>query len=93
MQEAAEQCGVPVVTWESTLAFGAANPTDPTPGSRESLCTIMYTSGTTGDPKGVEISHRAALATCGALEAYLRHFDLRVGCALCLSMSQAGDTR
>ncbi|MGZ8177290.1 AMP-dependent synthetase/ligase [Williamsia sp. SKLECPSW1] len=29
---------------------------------REDICHIIYTSGTTGTPKGVELSHRSALA-------------------------------
>lgn len=29
---------------------------------REDICQVIYTSGTTGRPKGVELSHRSALA-------------------------------
>jgi acyl-coenzyme A synthetase/AMP-(fatty) acid ligase len=81
MQEAAEQCGIPVVTWEAMLAFGESSPAPPTPGNLDSLCTIMYTSGTTGEPKGVEITHRAVLATIGALHRLLLVLDFDLGCA------------
>lgn len=81
LQEAAEKSGVPLVTFDNMLDFGKSNPTEPTPGDTDSLCTIMYTSGTTGDPKGVEISHRAVLATVGALARLLQELKLQLGCA------------
>ncbi|KAL6046229.1 medium-chain fatty acid-CoA ligase faa2 [Balamuthia mandrillaris] len=37
----------------------------PTPGD---LCTIMYTSGTTGSPKGVTLTHQNIVAMMGAAE-------------------------
>jgi acyl-CoA synthetase (AMP-forming)/AMP-acid ligase II len=40
--------------------FGHTRPVDP-----ESIACILYTSGTTGRPKGVRLSHRAIVATVG----------------------------
>ena len=39
---------------------------DPVPPAPEDLCCIMYTSGSTGPPKGVPLKHKAVLAasTC-----------------------------
>lgn len=69
-----------MVTWSSTQSFGNSNPQKATPGNKDDLCTIMYTSGTTGEPKGVEITHRAVLATVGALHRLLQEYLLDLGC-------------
>lgn len=43
--------GVKVFEFYAFLEDGRANPVEPQPPSPSDLCTIMYTSGTTGDPK------------------------------------------
>ena len=40
-----------VYSFDQFAALGAAKPTAPTSPDAEDYCTIMYTSGTTGDPK------------------------------------------
>eukprot|EP00475_Leptophrys_vorax_P023842 TRINITY_DN3282_c0_g1_i1.p1 TRINITY_DN3282_c0_g1~~TRINITY_DN3282_c0_g1_i1.p1 ORF type:complete len:742 (-),score=225.71 TRINITY_DN3282_c0_g1_i1:1064-3289(-) len=60
--------GVKVVAFDELIEIGKkAKQRAHIPPAPEDLCTICYTSGTTGDPKGVMITHGAFLANYGAL--------------------------
>lgn len=78
--------GVPIRTWEEVLPPVRENAHDWVMAHAESrrpdnLATILHTSGTTGDPKGVVLSHgNLASNAVGTLSAFpQRSEDIRLG--------------
>ncbi|CAN6544197.1 unnamed protein product [Malus baccata var. baccata] len=69
-KEEAEGLGVSCFSWEEFSQLGNADCELP-PKRKTDICTIMYTSGTTGEPKGVIISNRAILAEVLSVEQLL----------------------
>jgi long-chain acyl-CoA synthetase len=51
-----------IISYSDLVALGAENPVDPVPPKPTDLCCIMYTSGSSGTPKGVPIAHEALVA-------------------------------
>lgn len=58
-----------VLSFEELRKSGEENPVDAVPPKPEDLCCIMYTSGSTGPPKGVPLTHANVIAaTAGVNE-------------------------
>lgn len=62
-----QACETPILAWQDVVAKGARDRFELPSLDPEEVCTIMYTSGTTGFPKGVELSHRNLLSNVEAI--------------------------
>ncbi|KAI9275407.1 hypothetical protein BY458DRAFT_454713 [Sporodiniella umbellata] len=63
-----------VISLDEVARLGRENPKETRQPEPEDLCCIMYTSGSTGNPKGVMLSHKnivAAIAGCNTLLGHL----------------------
>ena len=72
-QEIAQQAGVRVLSWDEMLALGRGAPAEAIPPKPEDLCTIMYTSGTTGNPKAWLYSTALSCAVLRAVAGIRGH--------------------
>ncbi len=54
-------------SYEQLLASGRQNPSPVEKPSSSDVANLVYTSGTTGDPKGVELTHKNITSNCEAL--------------------------
>ncbi|KAI1442240.1 long-chain-fatty-acid-CoA ligase [Annulohypoxylon stygium] len=51
-----------IYSYTDLIDLGKENPTDPVPPKASDMCCIMYTSGSSGTPKGVPITHEGIVA-------------------------------
>lgn len=63
-----------IMSFEELRKLGEDNPEDPVPPDPEDLCCIMYTSGSTGVPKGVPITHKAVLAALAGVTTIIGQY-------------------
>ncbi|KAE8008450.1 hypothetical protein FH972_004961 [Carpinus fangiana] len=69
-KQEAEKFGVCCFSWEEFSQLGSLNYKLP-PKQKTDICTIMYTSGTTGEPKGVILTNGAIMAQVLAIDHIL----------------------
>jgi long-chain acyl-CoA synthetase len=65
--ENAQKVGLKLLSFSEVIALGNKNPVPAASITPDDLLIIMYTSGTTGVPKGVMITHRNMVASLSAL--------------------------
>ncbi|XP_021277516.1 long chain acyl-CoA synthetase 4-like [Herrania umbratica] len=67
----AEKYGLVIYAWEEFLQLGENKQFDLPVKTKSDICTIMYTSGTTGDPKGVLISNDSIVTLIAGVKRLL----------------------
>jgi long-subunit acyl-CoA synthetase (AMP-forming) len=77
--------------WADVVRHSAGTVWHPAPVEPEDIATIIYTSGTTGHPKGVQISHRAAVAMAKAFATRTLIDDASVHLISYLPMAHAAE--
>ena len=66
VQQQAEATGITVHTFESVIEVGSKQSCPRIAATKDDIHVISYTSGTTGDPKGVKLSHENLLSNAKA---------------------------
>ena len=74
-KEKVAKSGTKVYCWDEFLQMGEENPSDVTPPQAFNICTIMYTSGTSGDPKGVVLTHENITMTMRGVDLFMDQFE------------------
>ncbi|KAK1284847.1 Long chain acyl-CoA synthetase 4 [Acorus calamus] len=70
-KEEAEKFGLAIYSWDEFLTLGDNQQFDLPVTKKDGISTIMYTSGTTGDPKGVLISHESIITLIAGVKQLL----------------------
>lgn len=63
-----------ILSFEELRQLGENNPVDPVPPAADDLCCIMYTSGSTGPPKGVLMKHSAVIASIAGVTTIIGQY-------------------
>lgn len=74
-KEKVESFGIKSFSWNEFLQMGSEHPSELQAPQPSDICTIMYTSGTNGDPKGVILTHENATANIHGVDLFMEQFE------------------
>ncbi|RDW79742.1 putative long-chain-fatty-acid-CoA ligase [Coleophoma cylindrospora] len=63
-----------IMSFEDLRKLGETNMVEPVPPTPKDLCCIMYTSGSTGPPKGVPLKHEAVVAAIAGVSVIVEKY-------------------
>ncbi|PKA54687.1 Long chain acyl-CoA synthetase 1 [Apostasia shenzhenica] len=73
--DAAAALGIKAYSWNDFILMGKQYPSDPLPPQPLDICTIMYTSGTSGTPKGVVLTHENHATYVRGVDLFMAQFE------------------
>ncbi|RUP48038.1 hypothetical protein BC936DRAFT_145048 [Jimgerdemannia flammicorona] len=71
-----------IVSFDELRAVGREHPVDPVAPKAEDMCCIMYTSGSTGAPKGVILTHANLVAAISGVNRILEQYVTDEDCIM-----------
>ncbi|KAF8413319.1 hypothetical protein HHK36_001297 [Tetracentron sinense] len=74
-REEVKKFGLAIYSWDEFLRLGENKQFDLPMTKKTDICTIMYTSGTTGDPKGVLISNESIVTLIAGVKHLLESMN------------------
>ncbi|GLU16722.1 hypothetical protein SLE2022_331390 [Rubroshorea leprosula] len=74
-KDMATQKGIKPYSWTEFLQMGKEYPQEIFPPQPFNICTIMYTSGTSGDPKGVILTHETVATFVRGIDLFMEQFE------------------
>ncbi|XP_074282533.1 long chain acyl-CoA synthetase 4-like [Silene latifolia] len=74
-KEAAKEFGLEIYSWDDFLELGSNQHFDLPAKKKDDICTIMYTSGTTSEPKGVLISNETVVTVVSGINFSLKSIN------------------
>ncbi|XP_063940595.1 long chain acyl-CoA synthetase 4 [Daucus carota subsp. sativus] len=74
-KEEVQKLGLAIYSWDEFVSLGENKNFELPVNKKTDVCTIMYTSGTTGEPKGVMISNNSIVTLIAGVRRFLESFN------------------